>query len=77
MFPIHRTYTALATGVTRLAARAHARQLIRSERGSATAEYAIAALAAAAFAALLIAVVSSPEIRKLLTGIISKALNTK
>ncbi|SDZ91439.1 Protein of unknown function [Bowdeniella nasicola] len=77
MFPIHRTYTALATGVTRLAARAHAHQLIRSERGSATAEYAIAALAAAAFAALLIAVVSSPEIRKLLTGIISKALNTK
>ena len=49
----------------------------RSERGSATAEYAIAALAAAAFAGLLIAVVTSPEIRSLLTGIISKALNTR
>lgn len=60
-----------------LAARATTRRFVLSERGSATAEYAIAALAAAAFAALLIAVVSSPEIRGLLTGIISKALNTK
>ena len=58
-------------------ARLHAAYLARSERGSATVEYAIAALAAAAFAALLIAVVSSPDIRSLLSGIISKALKTK
>lgn len=47
------------------------------ERGSATAEYAIAALAAAAFAGLLMAVISSPEIRKALSGIITKALQTR
>lgn len=60
-------------------ARAHlfAERVKHCERGSATAEYAIAALAAAAFAGLLIAVVTSPEIRKLLTGVITKALKTK
>ena len=69
--------TGIRQRYARAIARVHLRQLAASERGSATAEYAIAALAAAAFAALLIAVVSSPEIRRLLTGIITKALQTK
>ncbi|MDO5726823.1 MAG: DUF4244 domain-containing protein [Bowdeniella nasicola] len=76
MVPIYRT---MARRMQAVIARMHIRawQCHRSERGSATAEYAIAALAAAAFAGVLIAVVTSPEIRKLLTAIITKALKTK
>ncbi len=44
------------------------------EAGMTTAEYAVGTLAACAFAALLIAVVRSPEIRKALTGLIVNAL---
>lgn len=75
MIPIR---TAMHRRLNQLVARTHiACQRARTcERGSATAEYAIAALAAAAFAGLLIAVVTSPEIRKALTGIITKALKT-
>jgi hypothetical protein len=41
----------------------------------ATAEYAIATLAAAGFAGLLIAVLRSDEVRGLLTGIVRQALS--
>ncbi|MDO4606253.1 MAG: DUF4244 domain-containing protein [Bowdeniella nasicola] len=51
-------------------------QRLREERGSATAEYAITALAAAALAGVLIAIATSAEVRSLLMGIITKALNT-
>lgn len=44
------------------------------EGGMTTAEYAVGTLAACAFAALLIAVVRSPEIRTALTGLIVSAL---
>jgi len=40
----------------------------------ATAEYAIATLAAVAFAALLVAVLGSGEVRSLLMGLIRSAL---
>lgn len=75
MIPIR---TAMRRRLNQVIARTHiACQHARAcERGSATAEYAIAALAAAAFAGLLIAVVTSPEIRKTLTSIITKALKT-
>ena len=44
------------------------------EAGMATAEYAIATLAAVAFAALLVAVLGSGEVRSMLMGLIRSAL---
>lgn len=48
---------------------------IDREAGMATAEYAIATLAAVGFAALLVAVLSSGEIKGLLMSLITSALN--
>lgn len=48
---------------------------IRAEVGMATAEYALVTLAAAAFAALLIAILRGGQVRDLLFGIISDALS--
>lgn len=48
---------------------------IDREAGLATAEYAIATVAAAGFAGLLFAVLSSGEVRELLTSIIRSALS--
>ncbi|WP_434995039.1 DUF4244 domain-containing protein [Arthrobacter sp. Ld5] len=45
------------------------------EAGMATAEYAIATLAAVGFAALLVAVLSSGEIKGLLMSLITSALS--
>lgn len=42
--------------------------------GMSTAEYAVGTVAAAAFAGLLFKLVTSPEVRALLLGIIKKAL---
>ncbi|WP_424528433.1 DUF4244 domain-containing protein [Sphaerisporangium viridialbum] len=60
-------------------ARASARRLAmvartRSEAGMSTAEYAVGTIAACAFAGLLFKIVSSPEVRKMLSDIISRAL---
>jgi uncharacterized protein DUF4244 len=44
------------------------------DRGMSTAEYAVGTVAAAAFAGILFKVVTSPEIRKMLLGIIHRAL---
>jgi len=46
-----------------------------AEHGMATAEYAVATLAAVAFAALLLAILKSDEVRGLLLGIIQQALS--
>ena len=46
-----------------------------AEAGLATAEYAIATVAAAGFAGLLIAVLRSGEVRELLLGIVRSALS--
>ncbi|WP_240615254.1 DUF4244 domain-containing protein [Arthrobacter ruber] len=78
-----------ASGGTRSARREEARrrrsneQVIRRSRnapvdreaGMATAEYAIATLAAVGFAALLVAVLSSGEVRGLLMSLITSALS--
>ncbi|MFT4245781.1 MAG: DUF4244 domain-containing protein [Micrococcaceae bacterium] len=45
------------------------------EHGMATAEYAIATLAAVAFAGLLLTIMRSGEVRAFLLAIIQKALN--
>ncbi|MEH3075327.1 MAG: DUF4244 domain-containing protein [Quadrisphaera sp.] len=45
------------------------------DAGMATAEYAIATLAACGFAALLLAVLSSGEVRGMLLGLVQRALS--
>ncbi|WP_240605906.1 DUF4244 domain-containing protein [Planctomonas deserti] len=45
-----------------------------SERGAATAEYAIATMAAVAFAGLLVAILQSDEVRQILTDLVRQAL---
>ncbi|RYV49381.1 DUF4244 domain-containing protein [Pengzhenrongella frigida] len=47
----------------------------RAEAGMATAEYAIATVAAAGFAGLLVVILRSTEVRGLLLGIIRGALS--
>lgn len=62
----------------RLRARLHRRvAAVRrtAQAGMATAEYAIATLAAAAFAGLLLVILRSGEVREMLLGIIRQALS--
>lgn len=47
---------------------------LRNETGSATAEYAIATMAAVGFAGLLVVIMRSEEVRKLLYDLVMKAL---
>ncbi|WP_067450340.1 DUF4244 domain-containing protein [Actinomadura macra] len=44
------------------------------EEGMSTAEYAVGTIAAAAFASLLFKIVTSSEVRTMLTGVIKRAL---
>lgn len=46
------------------------------DEGAVTAEYAIATIAAVGFAALLVVVLRSDEVRQLLLGLITRALAT-
>ncbi|MBF4994112.1 DUF4244 domain-containing protein [Arthrobacter gandavensis] len=55
--------------------RRHTTEAEDKEAGMATAEYAIATLAAVAFAALLVAVLSSGDVRELLMSLIRAALS--
>ena len=48
---------------------------LRDERGSATAEYAIATLAAVGFAGLLVVILRSDAVRGMLTDLIQHALS--
>jgi hypothetical protein len=57
------------------ARRPRRRRLLSEERGSATAEYAIATMAAVGFAGLLVVILRSEEVRGLLLGIIRTALS--
>jgi hypothetical protein len=47
---------------------------LNSETGSATAEYAIATMAAVGFAGLLVVIMRSEEVKKLLYDLVMKAL---
>ncbi|MBF6333942.1 DUF4244 domain-containing protein [Nocardia transvalensis] len=51
-------------------------QVVESDDGMSTAEYAIGTIAAAAFGAVLYTVVTGDSIVNALTSIIDKALNT-
>ncbi|GAA1289198.1 DUF4244 domain-containing protein [Brachybacterium sp. JB7] len=50
-------------------------RVLRDETGASTAEYAITVLAACGFAAVLVALLASGEVRSLLMGIITSALS--
>ncbi|ROR82650.1 Protein of unknown function [Plantibacter flavus] len=51
-----------------------ARRVLQDERGSATAEYAVATMAAVGFAGLLVAILRGDEVRGILTDLIRRAL---
>lgn len=51
-----------------------ARRLLADETGAATAEYAIATMAAVAFAGMLVVIMRSDTVRGILTGLIEQAL---
>ncbi|QKJ18776.1 DUF4244 domain-containing protein [Microbacterium hominis] len=49
----------------------------RDETGAATAEYAIATMAAVAFAGLLVVIMRSDEVRTILTDLVRRALTVQ
>lgn len=51
--------------------------LFLDERGAATAEYAIATMAAVAFAGLLVVIMRSDEVRGILTDLVRRALSVQ
>jgi Flp pilus assembly pilin Flp len=74
MMSVHRR-AARAAPLT-LTAR-HARRLFADESGAATAEYAIATMAAVAFAGLLVVIMRSDEVRGILTDLVRRALSVE
>ncbi|PMC77015.1 DUF4244 domain-containing protein [Brachybacterium sp. UMB0905] len=50
-------------------------RVLHDQTGASTAEYAITVLAACGFAAVLVALLASGEVRELLMGIITSALS--
>ena len=54
--------------------RRRAAHLFADETGAATAEYAIATMAAVAFAGLLVVIMRSDEVRGILTDLVRRAL---
>ncbi|GEB45163.1 DUF4244 domain-containing protein [Microbacterium testaceum] len=56
---------------------ARAGALFLDERGAATAEYAIATMAAVAFAGLLVMIMRSDEVRGILTDLVRRALTVQ
>ena len=50
------------------------RRLLVDESGAATAEYAIATMAAVAFAGMLVVIMRSDEVRGMLTDLVHRAL---
>ena len=57
--------------------RRRARRLLQDESGAATAEYAIATMAAVAFASLLVVIMRSDEVRGILTDLVRRALSVE
>ena len=50
------------------------KRILRRDDGAATAEYAIATMAAVGFAGLLVAIMRSDEVRGMLTDLVHRAL---
>lgn len=57
--------------------RRRASTLFLDDRGAATAEYAIATMAAVAFAGLLVVIMRSDEVRGILTDLVRRALTVQ
>ncbi|MCC4250228.1 MULTISPECIES: DUF4244 domain-containing protein [Microbacterium] len=57
--------------------RRRASALFLDDRGAATAEYAIATMAAVAFAGLLVVIMRSDEVRGILTDLVRRALTVQ
>lgn len=53
-----------------------ARRSLADEEGSATAEYAIATMAAVGFAGLLVVILKGDEVRGILTDLVTRALTS-
>lgn len=51
------------------------RQILKDEKGAATAEYAIATMAAVGFAGLLVVIMRSDEVRTILFDLVKSALS--
>lgn len=51
------------------------REVLTDDAGAATAEYAIATMAAVAFAGLLVVIMRSDEVKQILTDLINRALS--
>ncbi|MGJ4846326.1 MULTISPECIES: DUF4244 domain-containing protein [unclassified Leifsonia] len=51
-------------------------RVIREERGSATAEYAVATMGAVGFAGLLVVLLRGDEVKAILTDLVTRALTT-
>ena len=64
--PRPRTFPALTRG--------RARRAFGDDTGAATAEYAIATMAAVAFAGMLVVIMRSDEVRGILTDLVRRAL---
>lgn len=64
----------LGAGVPALRRSSGLGQLVTNENGAATAEYAIATLAAVGFAGLLVVIMRSDEVRQMLTDVVRTAL---
>lgn len=58
-------------------ARYRARRALLNENGAATAEYAVATMAAVAFAGLLVVIMRSDEVRGILTDLVRRALTVE
>lgn len=71
-----RTAHAMPDRLPRLTAR-RAAVLYDDETGAATAEYAIATMAAVAFAGLLVIIMRSDEVRGILTDLVRRALTVE
>lgn len=55
--------------------REHIVKILKNDTGSATAEYAIATMAAVGFAGLLVVIMKSDEVRGILTDLVRSALS--
>lgn len=65
----------LRRGPLRLPPRRALAALLRNDTGAATAEYAIATMAAVGFAGLLVVIMRSDEVREILTELVRNALS--
>lgn len=74
--PTLRSPTFLLAGLPRRPLLVRARRALEDEAGAATAEYAIATLAAVGLAGLLVVVLRGDDVKGMLTDLIHRALST-